>query len=256
MRTCFIGDSHLGHVKTVWDERQEAHPDWQVGFRVERTYGEDPLVIHDGKRYSKFEDITLAFSPEVDVRDWDAFVVFGMHYSIAAVAKVYPKFRSDAHAASPNAYVLSEAAFADSVLDLLRATKAGRVIAAIQELSSSPVLYVQQPNPLSWVRHSTEPKTRHFGSLSEASDHLSLSELYGAALDDLERRGITVLRQPPDTKEDDFFTRDQYGLADPSDTSEGSPYSKGDYFHMNADYGRLVMDQLEAALDFHKEGAP
>lgn len=248
MRVCFIGDSHLGHIKTVWDERQGSHPDWQVGFRVERTYGTEPLVIHDGDQHTRFEDITLAFSPDVDVRNWDAFVVFGMHYSAAAIAKVYPKFRSDAHAASPKAYVLSEAAFEEGIMDLLRATKAGRVLATLQALSAKPILYVQQPNPLAWVRQRTEPKMRHFGRLSEAGDHRSLSQLHGAGLDELEERGIAVLRQPAETKEDEFFTQDRYGLADPADTSEDSSFSKGDYFHMNAEYGRLVMDQLEPWL--------
>lgn len=249
MRICFIGDSHLGHIKTVWDERQERHPDWQVGFRVERTYGEEPLVIHDGAQQTVLENITLAFSPEVDVRDWDAFVVFGMHYSAAAIAKVYPKFRSDAHAPSPKAYVLSRAAFAEGILDLLRSTKAARVMSALHALSSVPILYVQQPNPLAWVRQRTEPKLRHFGRLAQAGDHLSLSALHAAALDDLEDRGITVLRQPPETKEDEFFTQDQYGLADPTDTAEGSAFSKGDYFHMNKAYGNLVMDELEDVIE-------
>ena len=246
MRLCLIGDSHLGHIKPAWDARRDDFPGWSAGFKVERTYGTEPLVFRSADRGDEvvLEDIRVAFSPEVAVGEWDLFVIFGMHFSVAAMAKTYPRYRSDAFASRDGVYSLSDQGYRDAMWDHYWNSKAGRVIQAVQGYCDRPIVYVQQPNPLSWVRTRDEDRMREFGQIDRLGDGPQIAESYEEMLTRLEGRGVLVVRQPAETVVDAIFTKDEFGLADPSDTSPESPYSKGDYFHMNTGYGDAVLDQV------------
>lgn len=246
MKLCLIGDSHLGHIKPVWDARREDFPGWSAGFKVERTYGTEPLTIRsaDGGEQIVLEDIRVAYSPEVAVGDWDVFIVFGMHFSVAAMAKTYPAYRSDAFSPRSGVYALSDQGYRDAMWDHYWNSKAGRVIQSVQAYSDRPIVYVQQPNPLSWVRNRDEDRLREFGLIDRQGDAPRLAERYGDMLTRLEGMGVAVVRQPAATVIDAIFTKSEFGLADPSDTSPESLYTKGDYFHMGTAYGHVVLDQV------------
>ncbi|MGO4230372.1 hypothetical protein AB4Y72_16100 [Arthrobacter sp. YAF34] len=240
-----MGDSHLGHVVPAWKERGAGN-DWlKAGFHIERTYGELPLRIVDGEReLARFDDIRCAYSPEVDVNVYDAFVVFGMHFSFTALAKTYEKFRSDEHERGEGSYLLSPAAHAAMRQDLYAGSKAMRVIDALRLKTSKQVYYVQQPLPLEWVLDRTEDHLRFFRDLAGSRDLSVFVAHYYDQLAQLQAGGVRVLAQPVATLGRPGFTQGRFGFADTADLSPDSPYSKGDYFHMNAEYGGLVVEQL------------
>lgn len=245
MKYCFIGDSHLGHVMPAWNESVGDSDSHKARFHIERTFGELPMRILDGaKEVARFDDIQCAHSPDVDVNSYDLFVVFGMHFSFTALAKTYEKFRSEAHERDEHSYLLSSAAHAAMRHDLYAGSKAMRVINALQLNTSKPVFYVQQPLPLEWVLDRTEDHLRFFRKLSDSQDFDSFLAEYELRLRQLEASGVPVLAQPQSTLGRPGFTQGRFGLADTTDLGADSPYSKGDYFHMNTEYGRLVVKQL------------
>ncbi|WP_232082040.1 hypothetical protein [Arthrobacter sp. SO5] len=201
-------------------------------------------IIDGTEELACFDDIRCAYSPDIDVKSYDVFVVFGMHFSFTALAKTYGKFRTEEHERSAGSYLLSPAAHKAMCHDLYAGSKAMRVIEALRLNTSKPVFYAQQPLPLEWVLDRTEGPLRFFRDLSDSEDFGSLLAEYEDRLLQLDASGVGVLAQPESTLGRPGFTQSRFGLADATDMSPESAFAKGDYFHMNAEYGGLVVEQL------------
>ncbi len=249
MRICFVGDSHLGHVKPAWDELAQAHPQLAVDFKIERTYGEKPLVIRDSglgehDAPSVFDDIRLVYGEVLDCARYEVFVVFGMHYSMNTLARTYPRFRSDHQAQGAGAYMLSGEAYQDSANELLMSHKAGRIIRALRARTDKPIVYVQQPHPLEWIAARGDLDFGFYRDALGNGDDAGLAAVYSRSLEQLKQLDVHVRPQPTATRSGNIFTQARFGLADPADVSPESLYSRGDYYHMNKDYGLLALDDL------------
>lgn len=245
MKLCFVGDSHLGHIMPVWKEKAASDPSMRAGFHIERTYGTLPLtLVNGGERVAEFTDITCAYSAEIDLNSYDAFIVFGMHYSLTALAKTHSSYRSAQNRGNAGAYLLSDSAYIAMTSELFQLSKAKRVIDALIRNTRKPVFYAQQPMPLEWVIERPEENLTFFRKIVESGDIHQLLASYENMLTALELEGVRLLRQPSQTLSMPGFTKAQYGLADTSDQSPESPFSKGDYFHMNSSYGELVTSDI------------
>jgi hypothetical protein len=128
--------------------------------------------------------------------------------------------------------------------DLYARSKAMRVLDALRLNTSKPVYYAQQPLPLEWVLDRPEDRLRFFRDLADSKDFDAFLAEYQDRLVQLGAGRGYVLAQPESTLGRPGFTQNRFGLADTADLSPDSTYSKGDYFHMNAQYGELVVDQL------------
>ncbi|MBP2414033.1 hypothetical protein JOF48_002832 [Arthrobacter stackebrandtii] len=261
MRICFVGDSHLGHVKPAWDELAQAHPQLSVDFKIERTYGENPLVIRDSGLGEQdvpavFEDIRLVYGEILDCARYEVFVVFGMHYSMNTLARTYPRFCSDHQARGAGTYMLSREAYQASANELLMSHKAGRIIRALRARTDKPIVYVQQPLPLEWIAARSDLDFGFYQDVLGNADDAGLAAVYANSLAHLDTLGVHVRPQPAATRSGNIFTQARYGLADAADTSPESLYSRGDYYHMNKDYGLLALDDLftsETAALFRRQ---
>jgi len=254
MRYGFIGDSHLGHIIPVWKSKATLGGISSTGLHTERTYGSEALtLLNQGRTVAEFEDIKCAFASEVEISNYDVFVVFGMHYSFAALAKTYANYRTSEQATKNTAYVLSDAAYTAMVDDLFAFSKAKRVIDALVNNTTKPVFYAQQPMPLEWVVNRPESSLRFFRELAASDDLIRLQTGYESKLQDLEAQGVRVLRQPLETKSPLGFTLSEFGHfnlqnIDPDDTNP-----KLDYVHMNASYGELVAEDILNANKANEE---
>ncbi|MFK0003912.1 hypothetical protein [Paenarthrobacter sp. NPDC090522] len=245
MKICFIGDSHLGHIMPTWKERAASEPSAQASFHIERTYGTLPLtLLVDSEKVAEFTDISCAYSAEVEVENYDAFIVFGMHYSFTALAKTHIDFRSARNRGNGDAYLLSDSAYSAMIEELYQFSKAKRVIDSLKAHTKKPIFYAQQPMPLEWVIKRSEKNLSFFEKIVASDDIKQLLESYEDSLNQLQFEGVRILRQPSQTLSMPGFTKSEFGLADINDTSPESPYSKGDYFHMNSSYGELVTNDI------------
>ncbi|NVM94848.1 hypothetical protein [Arthrobacter wenxiniae] len=247
-----MGDSHLGHVKPAWDELADGYSHLYVDFKIDRTYGDKPLVIHDSSAGGDdaqvvFDDIRLTYGEDLDCNRYEVFVVFGMHYSVNTLARTYPRFRSDQQAAG-GSYTLSRAAYQASANDLLMSHKAGRVITELRARTDKPIVYVQQPFPLEWIADRSDLDFGFYADIVANADDSSIRAAYEQSLEHLRSMDVHVRPQPARTLSGEMFTLGRYGLADSQDSSPDSLYSRGDYYHMNKEYGLLALDDL-----FHSE---
>ncbi|MCD4852200.1 hypothetical protein LN996_15390 [Arthrobacter sp. AK01] len=229
----------------VWKAKAATNPTMQAGFHIERTYGTLPLTLQSGStKVAEFPDITCAYSADVDLNSYDAFIVFGMHYSLTALAKTHAKYRSAENKGNNGAYLLSKPAYSAMTDELFQFSKAKRVIDAVRKNSNLPVFYAQQPMPLEWIIGRQDRNLGFFKSIVDSDDIDQLLDTYGVMLNRLEDEGVRVLRQPPQTLAEPGFTKSHYGMADVEDQTPESPYTKGDYFHMNSHYGELVTQDI------------
>lgn len=254
MRYGFIGDSHLGHIIPVWKNKATSGGISQTGLHTERTYGTESLaILNEGKVVAEFDDIKCAFAPQVELADYDVFVVFGMHYSFTALAKTYAQYRTAQQAFKKNAYILSDAAYAAMVDDLFSFSKAKRVIDALNRSTDKPIFYAQQPLPLEWVVDRPESSLKFFRDLKESGDLALLKSIYEEKLQDLENEGVHVLRQPRETVSSLGLTLGDFGHFSLDSIDPEDPKPKLDYVHMNAAYGELVAHDILHANKANEE---
>ncbi|MGO4145618.1 hypothetical protein AB4Y77_11075 [Paenarthrobacter sp. YAF11_1] len=245
MKYSFIGDSHLGHIIPVWKTRAASGDITETGIHTERTYGTESLkLLLDGKAVAGFDDIKCAFASEVEISKYDIFVVFGMHYSFTALAKTYAQYRTSRDVAKNGVYVLSDNAYAAMVDDLFELSKAKRVIDGLRQHTDKPIFYAQQPMPLEWVGTRPESSLKFFRELIGSKDLDRLHAIYEGKLQDLEREGVGVLRQPRQTISSNGLTRSEFGhfKLESIDPNDSKP--KLDFVHMNSSYGELVAEDI------------
>jgi len=204
------------------------------------------LVIRPGAGAKDivFADIQCSHRNEVPIEEMDCFYISGLGYSFDRIGKIYTKFRCSEQTQNSNAYLLSDAAYEASVQDNFDQSVARRLMEILRGVTDKPIVYLQQPYPLEWAATREMPSAGYFREIATRGDWTSILRWYEAMLSRLEVSGYPVLKQPNLTLKSPGLTFSKYGRADPSDTSPESAYSKFDYFHMEKEYGALVLQQL------------
>lgn len=249
MRICLIGNSHLGHagraVRSLLRDTPHA-----ADLFIERSYGTEPLTIHSGEGAHRFEHIPMdpRLGTEVRMEDYDAFVVVGLMFSLIRQVEASVDFQRDTYRGPRRGQIASEAMYQHFLDGLFDATKARLVMDTLQQATDRPVWLIPQPLPLSWVRNRTGERFEVFGDLHASGETERTLADFHRQVERVRERGVQVLPQPESTVEDEMFTRDEFGLADPQDQSEKSFYRRGDFYHMNVDYGREQMQSLFSGL--------
>lgn len=249
MRICLIGNSHLGHAGRAVRSLLRDTPH-EADLFIERSYGTEPLAVRSGQDVARFERIPVdpRSGAEVRVEDYDAFVVVGLMFSLIRQVEASVDFQRDTYRGPRPGQIASEAMYRRFLDGLFDATKARLVMDALQQVTDRPVWLLPQPLPLSWVRDREGERFEVFGNLYASGEVERTLADFQHQVDRVRERGVHVLAQPGSTVTDRMFTRDEFGLADPADQSEKSFYRRGDFYHMNADYGREQMRALFGRL--------
>lgn len=249
MRICFIGNSHLGHAAQAIRSLVKDSPH-EADLFVERSYGTEPLTVRAGATERRLERIPLDARRDtvVDVEAYDAFVVVGLMFALVRQVESSVGFQRDTYRGPTPGAIASEAMYQKYLDSLFDATKASLALETLQESTDKPLWLIPQPLPLSWVRHRAGERFEVFGQLwSNGEADRTLAD-FRRQVQRVEDRGIHVLAQPESTITDGMFTRDEFGLADPSDLSEKSFYQRGDFYHMNKTFGGEQMRALGGRL--------
>lgn len=245
MRICFIGNSHLGHAGRAVRSLLRDTPH-EADLFIERSYGTEPLTIHNGAGTHRFDHIPMdpRLGTEFRVEDYDAFVVVGLMFSLIRQVEGSVDFQRDTYRGPRPGQIASEAMYQHYLDGLFDETKARLVMDTLQQVTDRPIWLVPQPLPLSWVRDRTGERFEVFGDLYAAGEADRTLADFHRQVERVRERGVQVLPQPESTIVDDMFTRSEFGLADPQDQSEKSFYRRGDFYHMNVDFGREQMQSL------------
>jgi hypothetical protein len=245
MRICFIGNSHLGHAGRAVRALLKDTPH-EADLFIERSYGTEPLAIRHGDGVDTLARVPVdpRSGTEVRVQDYDAFVVVGLMFSLIRQVERSVDFQRDTYRGPRRGQIASEAMYQHYLDGLFDETKARLVLDILQRATDRPAWLIPQPLPLSWVRERTGERFEVFGDLYASGEVERTLADFHRQTERVRERGVQVLPQPESTVVDGMFTRDEFGLADPRDQTEKSFYRRGDFYHMNADYGREQMQSL------------
>lgn len=267
-RLCLVGNSHIGALRRGWCAIEESHP----GVEIDMFGAAGPLfkdiVVADGRLQAGSEAARASFLAtggrhEAPLADYDAIVVVGGSVRIANIAILLkshcPPFMNAALVAQGDGdralrvglarFYRKEAPIivSNALLREVMAARAaqGMALALCRQISAAtrvPVYHVPTPFP------SSDIVTRKPGNVvaqlvalgvGAACARLALSSLriaLGGAAD--------VIEPPAHVLRDGILTDGAYSVGGARLNAKRADHDDEDMFHMNADYGRVMMDEI------------
>lgn len=252
MKIGLIGNSHLGPIAAA-ASRDSRH---ETGRYISRTYGTLPLKLISKNTAEVVREIRIEDQPLVSsvlsVDDWDAFVVVGCGYSLVRLVENWTKFQPDVLPAKIGQYLVPEDLYPGYENAVMDTTQAVRIAGQLQNVTDKPVYLVPAPLPAEWVLGREGGRFKGFHPFANLQCRNYLLGRMSGQLNRLEAKGIKPIVQPDSTIQNHMWTRTEFCLGQPEDTSEKSFYTRGDFYHMNKDFGSVAWDHIQAlvAQDF------
>ncbi|BCW85363.1 hypothetical protein NicSoilE8_30360 [Arthrobacter sp. NicSoilE8] len=248
MKISLIGNSHLGPIAAAasGDTRHE------TGHYISRTYGKLPLKIISKNSAVVVPEIRIEDQPHVqsvlNIDDWDAFVVVGCGYSVVRLVENWSEYQPDALPAEIGQYLVPEDLYPGYENEVMDTTQAVRIAVQLQSVTDKPIYLVPAPLPAEWVLRREGGRFESFHPFSDPQCRDYLLGRVSDQLRRLEKRGIRPIVQPGSTIDSQIWTKTEFCLGQPNDTSEKSFYSRGDFYHMNKDFGSVAWDHIQAVV--------
>jgi hypothetical protein len=267
-RVCFIGDSHLAAVKGGWDAVAHEYSGIEANFFAApsrdfaNTAVENGRLVPTSERAKSYFRRTSGGQEIVTLADYDAIVLVGLGFSLGTILDIYAAYRNDdQHNPDGDFQFVSNAYFIEVAKSRFsRGTACAYRSHMLRELQPAKAEIWIYPKPFpcpSALDYESPPRNdlegRRLHGLKQAvkwQDDESLDVAFSAARAALEREGLVIFQQPPDTRTSNIFTRQEFSNHSPSLTGLNVP--ENDYSHMNAGYGAVVVRQI---LDRLRNGA-
>lgn len=233
MLICILGNSHAAALKHGWDLIAQGHPDVELHFFSMLGQNLGRLIL-DGEtlrlpdKSRPVRSFPEAAGGAVDIGRYDAFILYGLGLH--------------AEVLEPAAGV-SRACHDCVIADSVRATAAWSLLSDIRKVSAAPVLVGATP-----LRAAEKARSRGADAALD-QNATGLARLFA-------EKQARFLSQPAATivngdETDPAFNMGVVPIAkDAAEADAGARHK--DRVHMNAAYGRLV---LEAYLDHLKQAA-
>lgn len=192
----------------------------------------------------------------IRLKDYDLIVLAGLGVSASQCSRVYRSWRMAKHAESDRTALISRAALQAAVEGLLCQTISHRVAVQLRAWTETPIFVLPQPNPvqrLLTVERTTERLQETFEKWSLFSQDDVADDLYKIFIEAAEQafnKVPAVFMEQPLTSRSGFFTRNEFQMKVRTsyDRNQQVENVVEDVTHMNADFGRLTIESLLAAL--------
>lgn len=248
MRICLVGNSHLGPIAAAASRDLEN----ETGHFISRTYGKVPLKIM-GKNYAtvvpeiRIED-KLQVSAILNVDDWDAFVVVGCGFSVVRLVEKWTVYQPEALTLDLGGYLVPDELYSAHENDIMDSSQASRILGQLKEATDKPVYLVPAPLPAEWAGKRDGPRFEPFRIFSDVANRKYLLNRMDFQLDRMISKGVAPIYQPESTSIDSLWTKTEFCLGQPDDTSEGSFYARGDFYHMNKAFGLIYWNEIQRQI--------
>lgn len=247
MKICLIGNSHASGAYSLI---KNGISTFEIDFFLERSSGNSCLKVIDDSEDEvvEIEDVMLTRLAPVKTSRYDAFAIYSMGFSFGRCVEIYRDYAPDAYRNEKAKYLVSDDFFDAAIESILLESKAVRIMRALRSFSDRPIILVPQPLPLEWAVTRSLRRTEVFAEALKKDFLEHVFKVYATVIDKLRREGFVVLEQPRETLTLKYFTLSEFGLADPADDRPDSLYARGDFFHANQAYAKIVLKDLEAEL--------
>lgn len=252
MTVAIFGDSHAGRIKRTWDRTIKGHEDWRSTWFIHRSMGTEPMRFVDS---DTDELIELVGMPMVEDhvfrgRDFTRVIVVGMGPSMQWAMELAEQFsHPDIGVTSKRS--LTAMSWESALVDMYETSNASAVINAVRMAApSTPVLYLPQVRPMSWVNSRKNHVKSWSTSVFNTGQQVEFERLYLRALAAFcSRHRVQLLDQPAETVLNNCWTDPKFGFGKYMD--ENNQYwVRGDYFHNNDAYATRVINELGKTANF------
>jgi hypothetical protein len=259
IRLCFIGNSHLGAIKAGWNISAENHPGVSAQFfgapqsSFVDTKVENGRLVAKSERAQQMFRVTSGGSIEVVPGDYDLIVFVGLSYSHEPLLDLYESYRGDDQGNPEGDFQLVSTSYFIAMCKS-RLSRIAAIDYRAQMLAAGTPIWIY-PTPMpgeNAPNMQSESQTptglRRFALLQQAArwgDGCSLFDIFASAGHAFEREGIVVFEQPAETRVSGIFTRGEFNRNAPHVAAlAGHVHDQGNFSHMNADYGAIVIRQI------------
>lgn len=246
MRIAMVGNSHLAAYKLAWENIRAAHPGLDITFFGSPTTSMRALAVENGALVPRTEILreNLAWTSEGSASiagDFDAYVMIGMGFSFVHLMAILRTHRpASIFRATDAQQLISEDALSSFMTATLGNCTGLSVVDKLRQITHAPIVYAPNPFPATGVLR--DPDYEYY---SYPETRSAIFAFYRQSRSELVRRGCFVFNQPDETVKDEMFTRDKFTQgAIKLKRGMKSVQKENDYFHMNAEFGRVSMEKL------------
>jgi hypothetical protein len=182
----------------------------------------------------------------IELDAYDAFLVAGA-LGLFQVMEICRTHRIVKHMRDgSDGQLISCAVLREAVQNGVKRSTAVITARKIRRVTKAPVIVLADPMPTAGIMQHPV-RSRYW---SDPVIRQDLTALYQSALARLGKQGwCNLVAQPPCTIFDACFTKSEYSLGAIKLTAGlATTYAHGEYFHMNSDYGEVVLREVLATL--------
>lgn len=244
---CVIGNSHIGAIKSGWDQIKAQDKNVSMHFfgsksqSLSRTFVEDGILKTNDEQIQRSLERTGG-SAEIDLRNYDGFVIVGGGLHLKKLARLlkfgalYPHKKSDQR-------LVSQGLLVEAFKTYIRTLAVWKLLRLLSGARGDVPVYVI-PEPF-FSKSVMKTETKDFINFAHDSGAgKALAEAFDKSCTSVVSDFGGFIEQPHETREDFIFTADRYSLGPVSmrrmmDMDREA--RDDDHAHKNADYGELVM---------------
>lgn len=250
-RVCFIGDSHVAALRLAVNEdhasrfRSEMDIFGVRGEALRRTF------LRGNTLRSNNDDVRKGFqftggSEFIDLDGYDSFCVVGCGTSLKAGIGICHSY-STHRFGLPQRQLVSSELFNLMLSTWFTRTIAHRTITMLAKATGKPIYLIA--NPL-WSQSVLDlPQGAVLGEMAELGVIDDFAAWMSKGLEANFATKATIIPQPVSTRIGPCFTLPAYSFGSQRLTSEAIEHPKNDVSHMNAAYGREVLNAFFATID-------
>jgi hypothetical protein len=180
---------------------------------------------------------------KIDPACYDKFLIHGLDFSITQVVRVASKYRAEDHA-KDNRQPISDECFFLACIGCLRESILIQIVVMLRRITDKPIAVL--PTPM----RSEEDQRLFWRQVQQSGDDEKIAAIFAAAARHIAADlNFLLFLQPASTLSTCVKTKTMYRQGSvrlrPGLNIESA---KGDYRHMNATYGELVLRDAFAEL--------
>lgn len=251
MKVAVFANSHVAMLKHATDEK--APHGWTPTYfaaparRMEGLHqvGNSSRLKPKDEYLRKYISMTSGGLDDVDLKDYDTFVLMGLTAKLQTAIRIFQKFQPFAYRVSDDARLISEAAFLQALQDAFSITNAARYLNMLSK-TGKPLLFVPAPLPSEsiaktegheWI--TTEEGRKALSWLKEMSVQVWFEQA--------QKHKAKLILQPEDTVGASGLTLDNYADAAPK-MQGGDIFEQDNNSHMNKVFGKKMLELISENL--------
>lgn len=251
MKVAVFANSHVAMLKHATDEKTPEG--WMPTYfaapakRMEglRPVGNSSRLKPKDEYLRKYISMTSGGLDELDLKDYDAFVLVGLTAKLQTAIRIFQKFQPLAHRVSDDVRLISEAAFMQALHDAFSITNAAQYLKMLSK-TGRPLVFVPAPLPsesLMWT------EGHEWIATAEGKEALSwLKELSVQVwFEQAQKYDANLVLQPVDTIGVSGLTLDSFAEAAPK-MQDGENFTEDNTSHMNAEFGGKIVGLISQNL--------